>query len=196
MQDPSTEPRVREAASRAGMSGADTAPVKRLAGHASMRSYWRVGEASAARPPRDGNGIELAVRLRPTHVVMVMPADVKPEEVTQGGAPDVDPFVDVQGFLQLLGVRVPAMLIAPWRATARVSHGQYEHTSVLRMIEENWGLRPLTVRDATAANPADELDFTRPLADPPPRFQVPPGPFGSRASVSAKTVLSDSRHDC
>jgi phospholipase C len=77
-----------------------------------------------------------------------------------------------------LGVRVPALLVAPWRALARVSHRQYEHTSVLRMIEQNWGLAPLTVRDAGAANPADELDFSSPLPGPAPRFEVPAGPFG------------------
>jgi phospholipase C len=77
-----------------------------------------------------------------------------------------------------LGVRVPALLVAPWRADAKVSHRQYEHTSVLRMIEQNWGLRPLTIRDANAANPADELDFASPLAEPAPRFDVPAGPFG------------------
>jgi aminoglycoside/choline kinase family phosphotransferase len=41
---------------------------------------------------------------------MVMPADARPEEVTQGGPPATDPFVDVQGYLDQLGVRVPAVL--------------------------------------------------------------------------------------
>jgi aminoglycoside/choline kinase family phosphotransferase len=39
-----------------------------------------------------------------------MPPDAKPEEVTQGGPPAVDPFVDVQGYLERVGVRVPAIL--------------------------------------------------------------------------------------
>jgi aminoglycoside/choline kinase family phosphotransferase len=43
-------------------------------------------------------------------VVMVMPADAGPEEVTAGGPPPVDPFVDVQRYLAGLGVRVPAIL--------------------------------------------------------------------------------------
>jgi phospholipase C len=45
------------------------------------------------------------------------------------------------------------------------------------MIEWNWGLQPLSVRDATANNLADELDFNQ-QADMPPQFSVPPGPFG------------------
>jgi aminoglycoside/choline kinase family phosphotransferase len=66
--------------------------VRRLAGHASMRSYWRVGTA-----PR-------------SQVVMVMPVGAAPEEVTAGGPPPLDPFVDVQRYLAGLGVRVPAIL--------------------------------------------------------------------------------------
>jgi len=87
-----TEARVRNAASRATGADWSAAPVRRLAGHASMRSYWRVGAPGAA-----------------SLVVMVMPLDARPEEVTKGGAPAVNPFVDVQRYLHGLGVRVPAI---------------------------------------------------------------------------------------
>jgi phospholipase C len=76
-----------------------------------------------------------------------------------------------------LGFRVPALLVAPWARKGAVSHRQYDHTSVLRMIEANWGLEPLSVRDATAANIADELDYSLPRNDPP-TIDVPAGPFG------------------
>jgi aminoglycoside/choline kinase family phosphotransferase len=91
MHDPQTEARVRQAAARARDGYWSAAPVRRLAGHASMRSYWRVGQPGASL------------------VVMVMPPDGKPEEVTKGGAPAVNPFVDVQRYLEGLGVRVPAI---------------------------------------------------------------------------------------
>ncbi len=83
-----------------------------------------------------------------------------------------------------LGFRVPALLVSPWARRQLVSHRQYDHTSVLRMIEWNWGLAPLTVRDATAANLADELDFAHPRAAPPPlalpavHYGVPCPPTG------------------
>jgi N-acetylmuramate 1-kinase len=83
------EARVRGAVARATGRDASALPVRRLAGHASMRSYWRVGAPPAS------------------HVVMVMPPDAKPEEVTKGGRPDVDPFLDVQRYLASIGVRVP-----------------------------------------------------------------------------------------
>jgi aminoglycoside/choline kinase family phosphotransferase len=91
MHDPQTEARVLDAVRRATGRDWSRAPVLRLAGHASLRSYWRVGA-----PPD-------------SLVVMVMPPGAKPEEVTKGGAPAVNPFVDVQRYLAGLGVRVPAI---------------------------------------------------------------------------------------
>jgi phospholipase C len=54
----------------------------------------------------------------------------------------------------------------------------FDHTSVLRFIEWRWGLKPLTVRDATAHNLAETLDFGR-LIGNAPAYPVPPGPFGT-----------------
>jgi phospholipase C len=46
------------------------------------------------------------------------------------------------------------------------------------MIEWRWGLDPLTVRDATANNLADVLNFGA-VRNHVPTFSVPAGPFGS-----------------
>jgi hypothetical protein len=66
---PEVEARVRGAVSRTLGRDASAWPVRRLAGHASMRSYWRVGTPPDSR------------------VVMVMPEDARPEEATSGGPP-------------------------------------------------------------------------------------------------------------
>ncbi len=71
------------------------------------------------------------------------------------------------------GFRTPTLLISPFARRAHTSHVLYDHTSVLRMIEWRWGLDPLTVRDATANNLADELDFTQVDPTPPPVYSVP-----------------------
>ena len=71
------------------------------------------------------------------------------------------------------GFRTPAVLISPFAPRTHTSHVLYDHTSVLRMIEWRWGLDPLTVRDATANNLADELDFTQVDPAPPPVYSVP-----------------------
>ena len=77
-----------------------------------------------------------------------------------------------------LGFRTAAMVVAPWARAGTVSHVQFDHTSILRMIEWRWGLEPLTVRDQTANNFADALDFTQ-VRSRAPLFSVPAGPFGA-----------------
>jgi phospholipase C len=95
-----------------------------------------------------------------------------------------------------LGFRVPALLVSPWARAQVVSHRQYDHTSVLRMIEANWGLSPLTVRDATANNLADELDFAHPRDAPAPlalphvHYGVPCLPTGPLARVAGLDQLA------
>jgi len=76
-----------------------------------------------------------------------------------------------------LGFRVPALIVSPWARRGAVAHAQYDHTSVLRMIEDNWGLAPLSIRDATAKSIAAELDFIDGRLDAS-AIDVPPGPFG------------------
>lgn len=75
-----------------------------------------------------------------------------------------------------LGFRVPAMLVSPF-APHKVGHALYDHTSVLRFIESTFGLSPLTVRDASANNLADELDLAHPRAAPRP-FALPSVHYG------------------
>jgi phospholipase C len=84
----------------------------------------------------------------------------------------------------LLGFRVPALIISPWSRRGFVDHGVYDHTSVLKLLEWRWRLRALTIRDATANNLADALDFRNPNLDAP-RFLVPPGPFGAPCPLAA-----------
>src|SRR5205814_8790338 len=43
-----------------------------------------------------------------------------------------------------LGFRAANLLVAPWARGGYVSHVQFDHTSVLRMIEWRWSLEPLT----------------------------------------------------
>jgi len=66
-----------------------------------------------------------------------------------------------------LGFRVPALIVSPYAARGVVSSTQFDHTSILRMIEWRWNLAPLTVRDATANNLATALDFGKPNRSAP-----------------------------
>ena len=71
--------RVRGAVTRAIGRDAGGWPVSRMAGHASLRSYWRVGTPPDSR------------------VVMVMPANARSEEATSGSvirkAERISPFI-------------------------------------------------------------------------------------------------------
>jgi len=69
-----------------------------------------------------------------------------------------------------LGIRVPTMIISPYADGGTVDHTTYEFSSVLRFIEDNWGLTQLTRRDRIADPLLGALDFSQtPLApDPQP----------------------------
>jgi len=82
-----------------------------------------------------------------------------------------------------LGFRVPTLLISPFARRGFVSSTQFDHTSLLKLIEWRWSLPPLTKRDATAKSLAQALDFsTRNLAVP--TFSVPAGPFVSSCTTA------------
>jgi phospholipase C len=89
------------------------------------------------------------------------------------------------------GFRVPALVISPWSPRGAIAHGLYDHTSVLKMIEWRWNLRPLTIRDASANNLAEVLNFNQPNLTAP-SFVVPPGPIDTLcpSAVAAPDQLS------
>jgi phospholipase C len=68
-----------------------------------------------------------------------------------------------------LGFRLPLLVISPYAKKDYVSHVQYETASVLRFIEDDFGLKPMASADRRATSPAaDCFDFSR-----PPRKFVP-----------------------
>jgi phospholipase C len=69
------------------------------------------------------------------------------------------PLVDYDG----LGIRVPLLIISPYAKQGYVTHVQYEHGSILRFIEDNWGLDHLAASDTRANDPAtDAFNWTLP----------------------------------
>jgi phospholipase C len=87
----------------------------------------------------------------------------------------------------LRGFRVPALVISPWSPRGTVAHRLYDHTSILKMIEWRWNLRPLTVRDSSANNLAEALDFSNTNLTAP-EFAVPDDFFGSPCFLSNSAV--------
>jgi phospholipase C len=67
------------------------------------------------------------------------------------------------------GFRVPAVVVSPYARPQHVCSEVFDHTSLLKLVEEKWNLPPLTARDAAAAAPLGTLDLTG-----PPAFLEPP----------------------
>jgi phospholipase C len=44
------------------------------------------------------------------------------------------------------GTRIPMIVVSPWTEGGRISHDYTDHVSILKFIEANWDLRPLTAR--------------------------------------------------
>jgi phospholipase C len=65
------------------------------------------------------------------------------------------PVVDRFG----LGTRVPALIVSPYAKRGFIAHREYDHASVLKLIEWRFGLTPLTDRDRRAAAPLEAFDF-------------------------------------
>jgi phospholipase C len=68
------------------------------------------------------------------------------------------PIVDGQAY----GFRVPTLIISPFAKKGFVDSTFYDTTSILKFIEYNYGLSPLSVRDANANNMLNAFDFKKP----------------------------------
>jgi phospholipase C len=65
-----------------------------------------------------------------------------------------------------LGTRVPTLIVSPYARRGVVAHGQYDHASILKLIEWRWNLAPLTERDRQAAAFLEAFDFSQPARPP------------------------------
>jgi len=65
-----------------------------------------------------------------------------------------------------VGLRVPALLVSPFARRGVVDSTHLDFAAIPRFIERNWGLRPLSSRDARAGSLVRSLDFSRPPRAP------------------------------
>ncbi|HEX5478716.1 MAG TPA: alkaline phosphatase family protein [Dehalococcoidia bacterium] len=84
------------------------------------------------------------------------------------------PAVDANGY----GFRVPAILVSPYARVGAIDHTQFDFTSILRFIEDNYGLAPLTARDASAKSIDSAFDFNQ-----TPRAAAFTAPLGAAPST-------------
>ncbi len=83
-----------------------------------------------------------------------------------GGFYDHVPPPQIDGFG--LGFRVPLLVISPFAKRGFVDHTLCEFSSVLRFVEDNLGLSPLTRRDRRAHDLSEAFDFHQSPRPPDP----------------------------
>jgi phospholipase C len=85
-----------------------------------------------------------------------------------GGWYDPEPpaYVDYDG----LGMRIPMLIISPYAKKGYVDHKHFEHGTILKFIEETFGLKALSASDERANPPDNAFDFTK----PPRKFKIIP----------------------
>jgi phospholipase C len=94
-----------------------------------------------------------------------------------GATPPGDGTQGEYGFdFTRFGVRVPAVLVSPWIAAGTVFRGAgpIDHTSVLKTLQELFGVEPLTARDKAAASLGDVLTLETARTDDPLAGVTPP----------------------
>ncbi|MGA1988514.1 MAG: Ig-like domain-containing protein, partial [Candidatus Sulfotelmatobacter sp.] len=81
-----------------------------------------------------------------------------------------------------LGLRAPLLIISPYALAGHISNTLYEPASILKFVEERFGLVPLTTRDANANDMLDSFNLQQtPL--PPLVLQTRTCPVASRPSL-------------
>jgi phospholipase C len=74
----------------------------------------------------------------------------------------VPPKVDMYGY----GIRVPGLVISPYARQGYIDHNTYSFESWLRIVEERFGVKSLTARDANAKDMLAAFDFTQQPREP------------------------------
>jgi phospholipase C len=69
----------------------------------------------------------------------------------------VPPSVDQYG----LGIRVPGLIISPYAKQGYIDHTQLSFESWLKIVEERFGVVPMTARDQGAGDMLEAFDFTQ-----------------------------------
>ncbi len=97
------------------------------------------------------------------------------------------PSVSVNPYLGY-GLRVPAIMISPYARAGFIDHTMYSQPSMLKFVENNFGLPPLTTLDAEANDLANMLDYQQaPLAPLVLQQRTCPGPTPTSTSTPTPT---------
>jgi phospholipase C len=96
------------------------------------------------------------------------------------------PVIDGQQY----GFRVPTLIISPFAKEGYIDSTLYDVTSILKFIEYNYGLSPLSVRDANANNMLNAFDFKKPARQP-----LVFGPSSVQYALQQKANITDTHYE-
>jgi phospholipase C len=81
------------------------------------------------------------------HTAIIVTTDEGGGHFDSGGIQNVDFFGD--------GPRIPMLVVSPYARVGHIDHTYHDHASVLKFIERNWRLAPLSARSRdNLPNPA------------------------------------------
>ena len=126
-----------------------------------------VPSASSERPPRSAQAGERLFRSLLNELMRSKACNTSTFLLTYDNSVGwydhvAPPQVDRYGY----GFRVPALLVSAYARQGYVDSTVLDFTSILKFIEENWNLEPLSQRDAAATSFASALDFEQPPRRP------------------------------
>ncbi len=108
------------------------------------------------------------------------PAAIPPDDIP----PNLQPG-DPPGTFDQYGFRVPAGVVSPYAKKDFVSHTVYDHTSILKTVEEKWNLPALTRRDANASSLFDMVDLrSKPAFLKPPKLPAAANPVPKQGCLT------------
>jgi len=59
-----------------------------------------------------------------------------------------------------LGMRIPMLIVSPYAKKGHLSHVHYEHGSILKFVEDNFGLQALSASDSRATSPEADASIS------------------------------------
>jgi phospholipase C len=95
------------------------------------------------------------------------------------------PRVDSEGY----GFRVPALLVSPYAKRGVVDHTVLDYTAMLKFIELNWQLAPLSTRDQQSAGLVSAFDFSASARPPVLPALTWPAPQESLSAENPAPVI-------
>jgi phospholipase C len=100
-----------------------------------------------------------------------------------------DPVPPPQTNYTSLGFRVGTIVISPWARPSTVVHTQYEFGSILKFIEQNFGLGSLHTTDETSTSIADMFNFSQKPIKFVPEEPLPPKATCKNLRLTAQEII-------